>query len=145
MPTVPFEIDKNYEPRVGDKVEITYKDDTVATYVLVETVPGPNYYGTTRNRMSHIPRYGGFEWSSYVLSGRVLYRKPVRPKVGDIITGSEVFELPPGSVVRSVRYGYRGVIIKRNNEVRFQVVTDERSWMTLGVYVEYKIEFIPED
>lgn len=147
---VPFDIDETYEPRIGDKVEITYKDDTVATYVITEPEPSsPNYYGTTRGRMSHVPRYGGNEWHSFVLSGRVLYRAPEAFKVGNIVQGIDVFNLPNGTVLKRIdnpfsrptKMLYRAVLVHGV----LRRIDNNWTWNRLsGSDLPFEIEFIPE-
>lgn len=146
MATVPFDIDEHYEPRVGDKVEITYVDDTVAVYIITRLTEFGDYYGHTKQERSWIPRYKSAPWRDNVVSGRVLYRKPVKPRVGDVITGPEVFELPLGSVVYSQTSSYRAVLILSDRRPCLRRVDNHYVWhIILSTNIRYKIEFIPEN
>ena len=79
--------------KVGDKIEIT----TPVGGVFQDFVVGFSLGGVLfRNGFCLMPRNG--------YSYRLLFREKPAPKVGDVIPGSEVFNLPLGSHVSNIEY-----------------------------------------
>lgn len=121
--------------KVGDKIEIT----TPVGGVFQDFVVGFSLGGVLfRNGFCLMPRNG----DSY----RLLFREKPAPKVGDVISGAEVFELPVGSHVRNVLTTPRPIVewvVTNNNTGRLVHRVDTITFIHRTLAGQYRIIYLP--
>lgn len=111
MITYPREIDWRTEtPDIGDKVEVTYRDGTVTTFVVAVHTPGD-----CRAAVLSVLSEDGYGYSCVNMdidSIRILV-KAKKYKAGDILSSNAIESLPVGSIIRKVGHSFDIVVTNR--------------------------------
>ncbi len=100
--------------QIGDKIELTYPNEGPVVVGTVTAIDSRGEwprvcFGRSNYSLAESDHFPDFKPDIRLLSRIV---KPVH-KVGELINGVEVFNLPPGSIVESASSGCPWVVLKR--------------------------------